>query len=94
MNIVGRADKIDIAVSAVVVGNRLAGLDVAVYLHVTIPRHRSIECPRGSSQIGGVRSIDGDSPVGRDNDGHPRGRVDADILRRRRIRHALCLGNG
>ena len=35
MNIVGRADKVDITISPVVVGNRLAGLDIAVYLHVS-----------------------------------------------------------
>ena len=52
MNIVSRADKVDITVSAVVVGNRLAGLDIAVYLHIVvkrgeaIPRNRTIERPR------------------------------------------------
>ena len=52
MNVVSRTDKIDIAISAIVVGNRLAGLDVAVYLHVVvkrgeaIPRNRTIKGPR------------------------------------------------
>ena len=51
MNIVSRTDKVDIAVSAVVVGNRLTGLDIAVYLHVAyesrcpIPRQRPVERP-------------------------------------------------
>ena len=35
MNVVGGADKVDIPVSAVVVGNRFTGLDITVYLHVS-----------------------------------------------------------
>ena len=35
MNVVGGADKVDIPVSAIVVSNRLTGLDIAVYLHVS-----------------------------------------------------------
>ena len=99
MNIVSRADKVDITVSAVVVGNRLAGLDISVYLHVVvkrgeaIPRNRPVERPCRSSQVSGIWGIKRNSPVGCDNDGHPRSRIDVDILRRRRIRHTLRLGN-
>ena len=52
MNIVGRANKIDVTISSIVVRNRLAGLDIAVYLHIVvkrgeaIPRNRTIERPR------------------------------------------------
>ena len=51
MEIVGGANEVDIPISAIVVGNRLAGLDVAVYLHVAyesrcpIPRQRPVERP-------------------------------------------------
>ena len=51
MEIVGGAYKVDIAISAVVVGNRFTGLDITVYLHVTyeggraIPRYRPVERP-------------------------------------------------
>ena len=35
MDVVSRTNEIDIAISVIVVGNRLAGLDIAVYLHVS-----------------------------------------------------------
>ena len=52
MDVVSRTNEVDIPVSAVVVGNRLAGLDISVYLHVVvkrgeaIPRNRTIKGPR------------------------------------------------
>ena len=52
MKIVSRTNEVDIAISAVVIRNRLAGLDIAVYLHIVvkrgeaIPRNRTIERPR------------------------------------------------
>ena len=97
MEIVSRTNEVDIAISAVVVGNRSASLDIAVYLHVAyksrraIPRQRPVERPCRGGKRCCVRSIERNSPVGRDHDRYTRGRIDADVLRLRRIRHALRL---